>query len=235
MRFRLTRPVRGLLFDAGDVLYDATIWRRWLLQLLRRIGLYTNYLSFYHLLDHDFMADVYRGRRPFAEAFQAFLLSAGLSRAQIDEVEAACKARRNQWEATARPLPGVKSTLARLQAAGIAMGVVCNSEYPATVLRERFNRFGIGGFFPAIVSSIDLGHIKPEAVCYLSALGAMNLDAAEVAFVGHDTAELDGARRVGMQTIAFNFDRDAQADVFIARFEELVELVVNQPRYAAAG
>ena len=43
------------------------------------------------------------------------------------------------------------------------MGVVCNSEYPATVLRERFNRFGIGGF-PAIVSSIDMRHIKPEAV-----------------------------------------------------------------------
>jgi hypothetical protein len=38
-----------------------------------------------------------------------------------------------------------------------------------------------------------------------------------------------------MQTIAFNFDHDAQADVFLSRFEELVELVANQPRYAAAG
>lgn len=235
MRFRLTRPVRGLLFDAGDVLYDATVWRRWLLQLLRRIGLYTNYRSFFHIWDHDFMADVYRGRRPFSEAFQAFLLSAGLSRGQIDEIEAACKARRNQWEATTRPLPGVKSTLARLQAAGIAMGVVCDSEYPATKLHERLDRFGIGSFFPTVISSIDLGHIKPESICYLAALGSMNLDAAEVAFVGHDTGELAGATRVGMQTIAFNFDQDAQADVFIARFEELIELVVSQPRYAAAG
>jgi HAD superfamily hydrolase (TIGR01509 family) len=235
MRLRLIRPVRGLLFDAGDVLYDATAWRRWLLQLLRRIGLYTNYRSFFHIWDHDFMADVYRGRRQFNEAFQAFLLSAGLSRAQIDEIEAACKARRKQWEATARPLPGVKSTLARLQAARIAMGVVCDSEHPAAVLRERLERFGLGSYFPTVISSIDLGHIKPEPICYETALCEMNLDASEAAFVGHDTQELAGAKRVGLQTIAFNFDQDAQADVFIARFEELVDLVANHPRYAAAG
>lgn len=235
MRMRLARPVRGLMFDAGDVLYDATVWRRWLLQLLRRIGLYTNYRSFYHIWDHDFLADVHRGRRPFGDAFQAFLLSAGLSRAQIDEIEAACKARRNQWEATARPLPGVKSTLAKLQAAGIVMGVLCDSEYPASVLRERLERFGIGSFFSAVVSSIDLGHTKPEAICYQAALRAMNLEVAHVAFVGHDTQELAGATRAGLQSIAFNFDHDAQADVFIARFEELIDLVANHPRYAAAG
>lgn len=26
------RNVRGLVFDMGDVLFDATVWRRWLLQ-----------------------------------------------------------------------------------------------------------------------------------------------------------------------------------------------------------
>jgi len=235
MRSTLARPVRGLLFDTGDVLYDATVWRRWLLQLLRRIGLHTNYRSFYHIWDHDFLADVHRGKRSFCEAFEAFLFSAGVSRSQIVEIEAACKARRNQWEATARPLPGVKTTLARLQAAGVAMGALCDSEYPAAVLRERFERLGLSHFFPVVISSIDLGRIKPEAVCYETALRAMRLDASDVAFVGHDTAELAGAARVGMQTIAFNFDHDAQADVFLARFEELVDLVAPPFRFAAAG
>ena len=112
----LPRPVCGLLFDAGDVLYDDTVWRRWLLQVLARLGLHTNYRSFYHVWKHDFLDDVHRGRREFCEAFQAFLLSVGLSRAQVDEVESACQAKRNQWEASARPLPGVKSTLTKLQA-----------------------------------------------------------------------------------------------------------------------
>ena len=231
----LDRPVTGLLFDTCDVLYDATVWRRWLLQLLTRLGLHTNYRSFYRVWDQDFMADVHRGRREFQEAFRTFLLTAGLSPAQIDEVEAACQARRRQWETTARPLPGVKTTLCRLHAAGVVLGAVCNSEYPALVLSQRLGRFGLGGLFTTLISSIDLEQIKPEAVCYRTALDAMKLRADQVAFVGHDAQELAGAAEVGMQTIAFNYDNDAQADVFMARFEELIELVITRPPYAAAG
>ncbi len=30
--------LQGLIFDAADVLYDASAWRRWLLQLVSRFG-----------------------------------------------------------------------------------------------------------------------------------------------------------------------------------------------------
>jgi putative hydrolase of the HAD superfamily len=223
------------LFDAGGVLYDDTVWRRWLLRLLAQLGLHTNYRSFYHIWDHDFLDDVYRGRREFCEAFQTFLLSVGLSRAQVDEVEAACQARRRQWEMTARPLPGVKSTLSRLHAAGVVMGVLSDSEHPAAVLAGRLERFGLGGRFQAVVSSIDLERTKPDPVCYLTAARAMSLPPQEVAFVGHDADELAGAAKVGMSTIAFNQEAGAQADVFIARFEELLELVRSDARQAAAA
>jgi len=231
----LPRPVCGLLFDMGDVLYDATVWRRWLLRVLKGLGLHTNYRSFYHIWDRDFLDDVHRGRREFCEAFQAFLLSAGLSLAQIDEVEAACQARRSQWELTARLLPGVKSTLARLHAAGMVMGVVSDSEYPAAVLAERLQRLGPGPVFKAVVSSIDLERIKPDPLCYLTALRAMERTAEQVAFVGHDAEELAGAARVGMSTIAFNYDPNAKADVFIGRFEELLDLIGRSSPQAGRG
>jgi HAD superfamily hydrolase (TIGR01509 family) len=220
----LPRPVEGLLFDMGDVLYDATLWRRWLLRVLSQLGVHTNYRSFFHIWDHDFLDDVYRGRREFCEAFQAFLRSVGLSPGQIDEVEAACQARRNEWEQNARPLPGVKSTLAKLHAAGVPMGVLSDSECPGAVLGERLERLGLGGVFNTVVSSLDLERIKPDPVCYRTALRAMGLSADQVGFVGHDTEELAGAARVGMATIAFNYDPDAKADVFIARFEDLFAL-----------
>jgi HAD superfamily hydrolase (TIGR01509 family) len=231
----LSRAVGGLLFDAGGVLYDDTIWRRWLLRVLAQLGLRTDYRSFYYLWEHDFLDDVHRGRREFSEAFQAFLLSAGLTRAQIDEVEAACQARRNQWETTARPLPGVKSTLHRLQAAGVVLGISCDSEHPAGVLGERLERFGLGGLFRTVVSSIDVERIKPDPACYLTAVRAMDLPAGEVAFVGHDAEELAGAAEVGMPTIAFNYDPDARADVFLARFEELLPVVRARWPRAALG
>lgn len=221
----LRSPAGGLLFDMGDVLYDDTVWRRWLLQVLNRLGLHTNYRSFFHIWDHDFLDDVYRGRREFSEAFGAFLLAAGLSPAQIDEVEAACQTRRNQWEVTARLLPGVKATLQKLHAAGMVMATLCNSEHPATVLVERLQRLGVGGLFKAVVSSIDLERIKPDPVCYLTAARAMELPVDRIVFVGHDAEELVGAKRAGMSTIAFNSDPHAKADVFLTRFDELLGLL----------
>ena len=221
----LPRRAEGLLFDMGDVLYDATLWRRWLLRVLCQLGLHTSYRGFFHIWDHDFLDDVHRGRREFSEAFQAFLRSVGLSPAQIDEVEAACQARRNEWERTARLLPGVKSTLGKLQAAGVVMGVLSDSEHPGTALHERLDRLGLGGTFQAVVSSIDLERIKPDPLCYQTALRAMELAADRVAFVGHDAEELAGAAALGMPTIAFNYDPDAKADVFIARFPQLLPLV----------
>ncbi len=220
----------------GDVLYDATAWRRWLLQLLNRLGRRASYQDFCRIWDRDFAGEVHRGCRAFEEAFQAFLRSMGLSSAEIDEVQAACQARRRQWEETARAFPGVKPTLARLHAAGYVLGVLSDSDRPGKDLERQVERFGLGGMFAAVVSSIDVGEIKPEPVCYRTALEQMGLTARETAFVGHDTLELAGARHVGMETIGFNFDAEAEADVFVARFEELLEVVRGgRSPYAAAG
>ena len=231
---RLPEPVSGLLLDTCNVLYDDTIWRRWLLQLLSRLGMHTNYHCFFRIWDRDYLGDVYRGRRPFREAFEAFLLSAGLSRGQIEEIEATCQTRRREQQSSVRPLPGVTATLLRLHGAGLLLGAIGNSEYPASHLRRRLARFGIEGLFSTVVSSIDLKQIMPEKACYLAAIEDMKLPAEQVAFVGHDTAELAGAAAIGMPTIAFNFDRDAHADVYLARFEELADVVCAPRPFAAA-
>ena len=234
-RARLRGQIRGVLFDMGNVLYDDTLWRRWVLQLLSHVGLHTNYRCFFRIWDRDYLREVHRGRREFCEAFEAFLLAAGLSRSQIDEVEAACRARLHQLEAGARPLPGVKTTLERLHQSGLTLGVLSNSEHPASVLRQRLQRFAVGGLFTTVVSSIDLKRTLPDPACYLTAVKAMKLPAEEVAFVGHDAAELAGAAAGGMPAIAFNFDADARADVYLARFEELLDVIGTQPPLAAAG
>ncbi len=231
----LPGPIRGVLFDLGNVLYDDTVWRRWVLQLLSHVGLHTNYRCFFRVWDRDYLEEVHRGQREFCDAFAAFLLSAGLSRGQIDEVEAACRARRHQLDAGARPLPGVKTTLERLHKSGLALGVVTNSEHPAHVLRQRLGLFGVQKLLATVVSSIDLKRTMPDAACYLRAVKDLKLPAEEVAFVGHDAAELSGAAAVGMPAIAFNFDTDARADVYLARFEELLEVIGTRPPLSAAG
>jgi len=38
-----------------------------------------------------------------------------------------------------------------------------------------------------------------------------------------------------MSTIAFNFEPVAEADVYLARFDQLVEVVLSREKFAAAG
>jgi HAD superfamily hydrolase (TIGR01509 family) len=217
--------VRGLLFDMGDVLYDATLWRRWLFQLLGRMGLHAHYRTMFRVWDEEFLDDVHRGRREFAEAFQAFLLSLGLSRGQSDEVQAASQARKRELEMGARPLPGVRDTVERLAARGIKLAVLSDAEQSGDELQTQLARLGLAGRFSPVISSIDLEYTKPSAVCYRAALSSMELPTQTVAFVGHDGAELAGARAVGLRTIAYNYDAGAAADHYLTRFEELLQVV----------
>jgi HAD superfamily hydrolase (TIGR01509 family) len=227
-------PVSGLLFDMGGVLYDETTWRRWLLRLLRQLGVAGDYRDFFRVWDCDFQGTVHRGECNFCDAFRTFLRSVGLTPAQSDEVEASCRAQRRMFDTGLRLLPGVKSTLSRLRQLGFVLGAVTDSEHPAEVLRSRLDQLGLEDVFTTVVSSFDLRRTKPDPACYLAALEAMRLPAVAVAFVGHEAAELAGAAAVGMPTIACHFEASARADVFIARFEDLLE-VVQRRTYAAAG
>ncbi len=227
---RAPRPIRGLLLDAGNILYDDTAWRRWLLRLLMRLGLRTEYGPFFRILDRDYLDAVYRGQRPFGDAMDAFLIAAGLSAGQVEEVHHALDSYRHHSDLSRRPLIGVRQTLAELRSAGVKLGVLCNCEHSGEAIRQRLAELlgespsGTMYTWSAVISSRDLGCAMPEPACYRAALQAMQLPAAEAGFVGHDARELRGAAVLGLATIAFNSDRDARADVHLQRFEDLIEL-----------
>jgi FMN phosphatase YigB (HAD superfamily) len=48
------------------------------------------------------------------------------------------------------------------------------------------------------------------------------MDACETAFIGHKAYELEGARAVGMKTIAYNFEKESVAVAYIQQFCELL-------------
>jgi HAD superfamily hydrolase (TIGR01509 family) len=222
--------IAGLVFDMGDVLFDATAWRLWLLQLLHRMGLHAGYRSFYDVWDRDYLDEVHRGRREYAEAFDAFLRASGLTRSQIDEVNAASRIQKRRLENDVRPFPGVRSTLERLRAMGIRMAVLSDSESTGEAIAERLGRMGLGAYFAAVISSADLGVTKPAREGYERAVAALELAPIRTAFVGHDAEELRGARRAGLRTVAFNFERDATADLYLGRFEEFLPLFDRNKR-----
>jgi len=220
--------ISGLLCDMGDVLYDASLWRRWLLQLLRRHGLNTNYRAFFRVWEREYLEAVHLGQVDYWEALRSFLTSSGLSSGQIDEIAAAGQARHNAWATDVRPLPGVLSTFSALANQGVALGAVANTCCTNESLQGTLKQLRLGGRFRVAVSSCSTGFALPQPQLYEQAMQALNLQPEQTAFVGHDTAELQGAKDVGLFTIAVHPDLDAEADAFLERIEDLATLFAEQ-------
>ena len=216
---------KAIVFEMDNVLHDATVWRRWLVRVLAHLGVTIDYRTFYHSWDRDYLPLVFSGRRDFEEAFQGFLLESGLTWQVIDELEGASRIWRVAMEADVRPLPQVASTLARLTAVNLPLAVLANSAQPAACLSDKLARMKLQSHFSAVISSLDLEAAKPSSDCYHAALAATGCCASEAVYVGYDKDALAGASAVGMQTVGFNHQEDAQADALLSRFDELLELV----------
>jgi FMN phosphatase YigB (HAD superfamily) len=223
----LTSRIAGIIFDTADVLYDDTLWRRRLWQMAARLGVRAEYARWFEDWDEHYLPAVYCGRREPLEALHAFLLSAGLSWAQIDEIAAHCLVDRRRVTAGLRPLPGVVATIARLTELGIPLVAWADAAEPAGRLAERLDRLGLAGRFRACLTSLDLEAAQPDPRCYQAAIESLHAAAGDTLYVGHDPRHLAGAQRVGLVTVAFNHAADAVARYQLEQFADLVDVAVG--------
>lgn len=227
LRELLMMDIRYVVFDMGDVFYDATIWRRWLVRVAGQLGFDVHYPGFFETWDRHFLPEVHLGHRPYREAFREFLLQQGFSRPQLAEVEAASWAHKRTIESQTRPFPGVFHTLEQLQRGRKVMGILSNSELTKTALRAKLDVLGLGHFFQHVVSSFDLEVRKPDAAAYQAILDPMGAEPSESIFVGHEQEELVGAARSGMNTLAFNYGPDTLADYHAHHFSDIAHIILR--------
>jgi FMN phosphatase YigB (HAD superfamily) len=215
----------GMIFEPANVLYDATLWWRWFRGLLGQFLPEDRSVQAAWL--ENYLPQVRRGRREFGEALEAFLQSTGLQRAEIDELLAAGLARRRDLEFEVLPVPGVKWALSRLRDAGLRLAILSDSAVPGADLVSRIERLGLGGLFQAVLSSVELGEVKPALVCYRAALETLGLPAEQVWFVGNSASDLLGAARAGLRTIGFQAAPELVVDARLSHFDELVDVAVS--------
>jgi FMN phosphatase YigB (HAD superfamily) len=214
----------GIVFDVPDVFYDATVWRRWLFQMLGRMGVSPSYLDFHRAWENQ-LVDVHRGRREYADALQCFLLSQGLSWAQVDEIEASCRIKRQQLEIDVRPLLGVARVVEELNRRKLPLVAWADVPHSAAKLAERLDRLVPRARFAAVLTSLELECAQPAVECYRAAVEQLGCEPEHVLYVGHDAEHLAGAASFGLKTAAVNYEATARADFPLARLEELVPLV----------
>jgi HAD superfamily hydrolase (TIGR01509 family) len=129
---------------------------------------------------------------------------------------------------TVELIDGVAETLQALKAQGFLLGMVTNTAIPIHIKLDWFESGGFGDVWDSVVSSLELRVRKPDPRIYLEALNQLGLPPDEVAFVGHSASELNGARAVGLRTIAFNHEPGTAADHHLESFSDLLGLALHE-------
>jgi putative hydrolase of the HAD superfamily len=122
--------------------------------------------------------------------------------------------------------PGTDTLLARLQAAGLRLGIVTNgSLYQMTKIQT----LKLADYFGTIVVSALAGVRKPDPAIFQLALADLDVAATETIFVGDNpVADIEGAKAVGMQTVwlrDLEVEHPAAADGVGDRFVDLLPLL----------
>lgn len=215
--------IRGILFDMGDIFFDATPWRRTITAALVERGVAIEFAEFVRRWEAE-LVPVYLGRRPYWEAFGELLGAFSLDAGQREEIEqiAAEKARAVEKRVL---FPGVAETLGELHRRGMKLAVLSDTESREGRVRERLAALEIEPYFDAVVTSIDIGFVKPMAEAFATVLGRIGVEKDEAAFVGHDEDELTGAKEFGLVAIAYNFVPGVDADHYLTDFLELLTVI----------
>jgi len=111
--------------------------------------------------------------------------------------------------------PEMIETLVALQKAGIRMGVVSNTTNPGFMKDYEQSLLKLDPYFEFSIYSSEVPYRKPHPSIFQLALARLNLDPAEVLFVGDNlNADIVGAQSVGMPTAWLNREgKDLPSDV----------------------
>ncbi|MBI4980060.1 HAD family hydrolase [Candidatus Woesearchaeota archaeon] len=124
--------------------------------------------------------------------------------------------------------------LSGLKQKGISVYVLTDFDEPTDYVRNIFSKLGLLELITDIISSKDVGHMKPSPEVFDYTLRKYGLKKEDTAFLGHSHDEVRGAHELGFKTFAcfyadeegdFSFVPDEQR---LSGLEELVEKVARE-------
>jgi len=121
---------------------------------------------------------------------------------------------------------GVIRTLKTLKTRKIKVGIITDAAVTKLCKLTWLRSCGLTIVWDAYANSMDLGTRKPDPCMYKTAIVQARITCIDSVFVGHAPHELEGARQMGLATVAFNPDPGADADYFIESFSGLLKLPI---------
>lgn len=214
---------KAILFDLGDIFFEAHFWRKWNYDYLVMKGLFTgDFFAFYNYYE-KFLKSAYEGKKIYVNAFDDFVQSLDLENSE--EFKKKSLEVKNKFEKERELFPNVLNTLSELKKRKIDSIVVSDNESSGEMLRKTIlNNFGLANLVNKVYTSKDLHCTKPSAEFFNNVLSDLGLNVKDVIFVAHDKDEINGAIKLGIDTIEFNnyLGVDTDASVRIKNFEEIL-------------
>lgn len=211
--------VKALFFDAGDLLYHRPHQGKRLSAWLSTLGISLAQID--PQVDADLKELAFCNEISRTEYHIRLLQSLGINEPELLRQGVAIF---EQEDDEVVIFEGVPETMRALKQRGFYLGIITDTSLPVSTKLRWFEKAGFGNVWDAVISSAEMGFHKPDPRIYQAGVEQVGVKYSEAAFVGHKKSELDGATAVGMPTIAYNPDPDAEADYRIIHFSELLDL-----------
>lgn len=215
--------MKAIFFDANGVIYYRCEKNRYLKDFLQKNNLALPSGEVLSAQTEELHDAALRGQIPQEDYWNAILKACGVKGLSL------LKEGRTAIEKDHGNIvlfPKVKDTLDTLKERKFLVGIVTDAGVSKSTKLAWFKEQGLDIVWDAYANSMDLKTRKPDLYMFEVALEEAGVTADETVFVGHDVRELNGARRAGLRTIAFNYDPDVEADYFIDKFEDLLILPI---------
>jgi putative hydrolase of the HAD superfamily len=226
-------PVRGVLFDLDDTLFDhnfATIqaldglcveepaFRCWPVDELR---------ARYSVLLEELHAGVLSGRVSIPDAryerFRRLLSDATNAPVSGDRPAHLSAFYRTAYEGAWRAVPGAIPLLTTLRERGLPIAIVTNNLVQEQ--RQKLERCGMDSLVDALITSEEVGIVKPDPGIFRAALDRIGLQAEDAVMVGDAWAtDIVGAQNAGVRAVWFNWRHAASPDPSVPELRALAPM-----------
>ena len=113
------------------------------------------------------------------------------------------------WEVTLKKLPYLDEVLTELKKKGYKLGIITNTVTSREEhVRIALRKIDVEKYFDVIITSVDVGHEKPDERIFMTALRKLKVKPKDAVMVGNRiSADIVGGNRMGMKTILFKWNK----------------------------